>query len=271
MYNLKEKKLFVFDMDGTIYLGDTVFPAAVRLIKRLRSENKKVLFFTNNASLGHTSYMDKLTRLGFEPREEEILTSGDVTVEFIKKHRQGKSVYLVGTSDLNRLFADNGIPLTDGSSADITVTSLDLNLTYEKLRRACLLVENGSEFFSTHPDLVCPTDRGNIPDSGSIAALITAATGKEPTFFGKPSANAAEAIYSHTGISKEDIVIVGDRLSTDIATGKKNGFDSALVLTGVTSSSDLNGLEASDAPDMVFGDTSDIERAVFGNILPFTT
>ena len=97
---LQNKKLFIFDMDGTIYLGSRVFPFAIRFIRNLRAHGKRVLFFTNNASHSPTFYMEKLTRLGFEPSREEIMTSGDVTIEFLRRHRAGKSVYLVGTPDL---------------------------------------------------------------------------------------------------------------------------------------------------------------------------
>ena len=264
MSSISDKKLFIFDMDGTIYLGEQVFESAVALIKRLRREGRRVLFFTNNASKKPSSYIDKLKRLGFEPLENEIMTSGDVTVEFLKKHRAGKSVYLVGTPELEQSFAEHGITLTDGLSADIVVTSFDTTLTYEKLCRACRLIMNGAEYFSTHPDFNCPTEDGFIPDSGAISAFVTASTGVVPRYFGKPYPETMEMICSFTGIDKKDAAIVGDRLYTDIATGKKSGVTAILVLTGETNESDLDGLVTTALPDIVLADTHELEKLIFG-------
>ena len=267
MRELENKKLFVFDMDGTIYLGDIVFPKAVHLIKRLRSEGRKILFFTNNASHSPEFYAKKLARLGFEPREGEIMTSGDVTVEFLKRNRAGKKVYLVGTPDLEDSFKRAGIPLSDGSaprSGDIVITSFDTTLTYDKLSRACRLIMNGSEYLSTHPDFNCPTEDGFIPDSGAISAFVTASTGVTPRYFGKPYSDTMDMICSATGVDKQDAAVVGDRLYTDIAIGKRSGVTAILVLTGETSEKDLEGLDTSTAPDIVLPDAEALENMIFG-------
>ena len=116
---LKNKKLYIFDMDGTIYLGNQVFPFAIRFIKNLRKSGRRVLFFTNNASHSPKFYMEKLTRLGFEPSPEEIMTSGDVTAEFLLRHRKGQSVYLVGTPDLVNNFEEKGINLLSGKEGQV--------------------------------------------------------------------------------------------------------------------------------------------------------
>ena len=264
MHDLKTKKLFVFDMDGTIYLGERVFPEAVAFIKRLRSEGKRVLFFTNNASHNPEFYKEKLVRLGFEPMNGEIMTSGDVTVEFLKKERAEKSVYLVGTSELIASFEKNGIPLTDGLSGEIVVTSFDTTLTYEKLSRACRLIMNGAEYLSTHPDFNCPTEDGFIPDSGAISAFVTASTGKTPRYFGKPYADTMEMICSVTGVDKKDAAVIGDRLYTDIAIGKRSGVTAVLVLTGETQKKDLVCLSENELPDLIFNDMTEISKEVFG-------
>ena len=267
MRELENKKLFVFDMDGTIYLGDIVFPKAVALIKRLRSEGRKILFFTNNASHSPEFYAKKLARLGFEPQDGEIMTSGDVTVEFLKRNRAGKKVYLVGTPDLEDSFKRAGIPLSDGSdprSGDIVITSFDTTLTYDKLSRACRLIMNGSEYLSTHPDFNCPTEDGFIPDSGAISAFVTASTGVTPRYFGKPYSDTMDMICSATGVDKQDAAVVGDRLYTDIAIGKRSGVTAILVLTGETSEKDLEGLDTSTAPDIVLPDAEALENMIFG-------
>jgi len=262
---IKDKKLYIFDMDGTIYLGYNVFDFAIRFINNLRAAGKRVLFFTNNASHSDDFYMEKLTKLGFSPSREEIMTSGDVTKVFLHRKRPGKSVYLVGTDDLVNDFNKDGINLVDGDveSADIVITSFDTTLTYKKLDDACRLVRNGAEYLSTHPDFNCPTETGFIPDSGAIAAFVTASTGKTPTYFGKPYIETLEMICEHTGIDKNDMCIFGDRLYTDIALGARNGVTSILVLTGETTAEDVDNAEKKDQPAYVFDSLDDVDKLMF--------
>ena len=264
---IKSKKLYIFDMDGTIYLGGRPFDFAKRFIKNLRASGCRVLFFTNNAS--HTSpfYLSKLERLGFEPSADEIMTSGDVTLEFLKRHRAGKSVYLVGTDELVEEYAAKGIKLVNGESdprhADIVITSFDTSLTYEKLNIACRLIRNGAEYLSTHPDFNCPTEDGFIPDSGAIAALVTASTGKTPTYFGKPYKETVEMIGEATGFAREEMCIFGDRLYTDIALGKSFGVTSVLVLSGETTEEDVDAALPKDKPDFAFASLDDVDKLMF--------
>jgi len=261
IHPILQKKLYIFDMDGTIYLGDRVFDFAVRFLKNLRKSGRRVLFFTNNASHTDEFYQKKLTRLGFEPRADEIMTSGDVTIEFLKRHREGKRVYLVGTDELVEEFKCRGIPLVDAKAeaCDIVVTSFDTSLTYEKLNAACRFVRDGAEYLSTHPDFNCPTENGFIPDSGAIAAFVTASTGKTPTYFGKPYRETVEMIEESFGVSKDEMCIFGDRLYTDIALGKKHGVCSVLVLTGETTEADVQNANESDRPDYVFPSLAEID------------
>ena len=264
---IKDKKLYIFDMDGTIYLGGIPFDFAKRFIKNLRASGRRVLFFTNNAS--HTSpfYLKKLERLGFEPREDEIMTSGDVTLEYLKRYRAGKSVYMVATDELVEEYAAKGIKLVNGESdpqsADIVITSFDTTLTYEKLNIACRLIRNGAEYLSTHPDFNCPTENGFIPDSGAIAALVTASTGKTPTYFGKPYKETIEMIGEATGFDNSEMCIFGDRLYTDIALGKSFGVTSVLVLSGETTEEDVDAALPKDKPDFAFASLNDVDKLMF--------
>ena len=253
---IASKELYIFDQDGTIYLGGIVFPCAVKFINHLRESGKRVLFFTNNASHSPSFYFDKLTRLGFSPDKSEILTAGDVTVQFLLHHRTGKSVYLVGTPELYGQFKDAGVNLVDEKAerADIVVTSFDTTLTYEKLEAACRFIRNGAEYICTHPDFNCPTETGFIPDSGAIAALVTASTNVEPTYLGKPYAATIDMIGEITGVAREDMCIFGDRLYTDIALGKRHGVTSVLVLSGETTSKDVECAKECDRPDFIYND-----------------
>lgn len=262
---LLSKKLFIFDMDGTIYLGGRPFQFAIDFIGKLRESGYKVLFFTNNASHSTEFYYEKLRKLGFSPIDGEIMTSGDVTAVYLNRHRPNKSVYLVGTPELETVFKNSGIELTDEhcKSVDIVVTSFDTTLTYSKLEAACRYIRNGAEYLCTHPDLNCPTEDGFIPDSGAIAALVTASTNVKPVYFGKPYPETVEMISEFTGFEKNDMCIFGDRLYTDIATGKRHGIISALVLSGETTVSDLQTASEEDYPDIIFKDLSEADKAMF--------
>ncbi len=259
---LSEKKLFVFDMDGTVYLGDRVFPYAAALICRLREAGKRILFFTNNASHNPSYYMEKLKRMGFDPREGEVLTSGNVTAAYLTRTYPGQGVMLVGTPELKAQFAEAGIRLM--ADGEIVVTSFDTTLTYEKLERACRLIRGGAIWLSTHPDFNCPTEEGYIPDSGAITAFITASTGKTPTVFGKPYAPAIETMCQVTGTLAQDAVIFGDRLYTDIALGKRSGVTAVLVLTGETTVEDVEAAKDEDKPDFTVASLDVVKELLFG-------
>lgn len=268
---LQSKKLFIFDMDGTIYLGGNPFDFAVRYIVRLRASGHRVLFFTNNASHDPVFYLEKLTRLGFAPSPEEICTSGNVTAAFLTRRRAGKTVYLLGTPELYRQFRSAGIDLVcdengkpDGRKADIVVTSFDTTLNYEKLTIACDFIRYGAEYLCTHPDFNCPTETGFIPDSGAIAACVTASTGVLPTYFGKPYPETVEMIAEITGEEKKDMLIFGDRLYTDIATGKRHGITAALVLTGETKTADVDAAAEEEKPDLMLESLASADKMMFG-------
>lgn len=243
-------------MDGTIYLGDRVFPEARELIFLLREMGKKIIFYTNNASRSPARYVDRLTNLGFAPTPEEILTAGEVTVDFLTRERAGKSVYLMGTPDLEAQFRQAEIPLLPSSadSADIVVTSFDTTLTYEKLDAACRLIRHGAEYLCTHPDRNCPTENGFMPDSGAIAAAVTASTGVLPTYFGKPYAGAIATIAARSGCDAADMCMFGDRLYTDIAFGKRGKITAVLMLTGETDEKTALSSTPSDRPDVILPD-----------------
>ena len=268
---LESKKLFVFDMDGTIYLGGVPFDYAIRFINKLRESGRRILFFTNNASHSPEFYMNKLTRLGFNPSAEEICTSGNVTAAFLTSERAGKRVYLVGTPELYGQFKDAGVDLVcdengkpDGREADIVVTSFDTTLTYDKLTVACDFIRGGAEYLSTHPDFNCPTETGFIPDSGAIAALVTASTGAVPTYFGKPYPETVRMISEITGAAREEIIIFGDRIYTDIATGRRHGITAALVLSGECKESDAISASVEDQPDIMLESLLSAEQIMFG-------
>ncbi len=250
---LKRINLFVLDMDGTIYLGEKILPGAIEFVHTARKMGKKVVFFTNNASKNPNNYVEKLNRMGFGATREDVVTAGDVTIEYLKQNKPGQPVYLVGTPALHKSFEEAGIEISE--NANIVVSSFDTTLTYEKLVISCDLIRNGAEFYCTHPDYNCPTENGFIPDSGAIAALITASTNKTPKYFGKPHKETADMISNLFGVPFSETAIVGDRLYTDIALGKNNGLMSVLVLSGETKIEDVND---DNAPDIILNGIGEI-------------
>ncbi len=246
MDKLKNAKLFVCDMDGTVYLGERVLDGAIDFVNAVKASGKDFLFFTNNASRRKEDYLEKLERLGFGSCR--LMTSGDVTINYLLTNYPGKTVYVLGTRALKDSMAAAGVKLTEKADADVMVSSFDTELTYEKLCVACDCLRNGAVYLSTHPDYNCPTDGGFIPDSGAIAALITASTGKSPKYLGKPYKETAEAICSLKGVKPEECVSIGDRLYTDIAMAKNSGMMSVLVLSGETKKEDVN---ESNMPDYI--------------------
>ena len=252
---LKKIKLFVLDMDGTIYLDATPLDGAIDFCKALDSRGK-LAYFTNNASKNPEDYVKKLQTIGFPAVRKNVITSGDVTANFLNTAHKGEPVYLVGTPALEESFRKAGIPLSE--QAKIVVVSFDTTLTYAKLEHACTLIRSGARFYATHPDINCPTADGFIPDSGAICAAVSLSTSVRPRYFGKPYPETAEMLCRTSGLDKSEIAIVGDRLYTDIALGKKNGLLSVLVMTGETTPEMLQAAAADETPDLVFPGIKDI-------------
>lgn len=246
---LRSKKLFVLDMDGTFYLGDKLIEGSLGFLEKLKETGREFLFFTNNSSKNGSFYKQKLAGMGCYVEENKIVTSGDVTIKFLKENYPDKGVYLVGTELLGESFKKGGVRLA-GDKPDIVVLSFDTTLTYEKMLKACTFIRNGALFLATHLDLNCPTEDGFMPDCGAMCAMVEAATGVKPKYLGKPFRETVDMIKLITGRSADELAFVGDRLYTDIATGVNSGITGILVLTGETELKDV----ASSAvkPDFIF-------------------
>ena len=246
---LKAKKLFVLDMDGTFYLGDRLIEGSLGFLEKLKVTGREFLFFTNNSSKNSAFYKKKLAGMGCFVEESTVVTSGDVTIKYLKENYPGAGVYLVGTELLEESFKMSGIWLTD-DKPDIVVLGFDTTLTYEKMTKACTFIRNGAQFLATHLDLNCPTEDGFIPDCGAMCAMVEASTGVKPRYLGKPFRETVDMIKLITGKKDEELAFVGDRLYTDIATGVKNGITGILVLSGETELKDIEKSEVK--PDFIF-------------------
>ncbi|MBI3947325.1 MAG: HAD-IIA family hydrolase [Armatimonadetes bacterium] len=228
---------FLLDLDGTCYLGERAIPGAPEFVARCRSAGKRILWVTNNCSRSASEYAAKLQRLGFTATPGDVFTSGEATLQLLRREAVDR-VYLLGTPSLEREFRHAGIALT-AEDPQRLVAAFDLGVTYEKLRVACRLARAGVPFIATHPDLNCPTEEGSIPDCGAICAFITAATGVSPRVVGKPHSGMAEAAARRLGLPPERVAMVGDRLYTDIRMAVENRMTGILVLTGETTRADL--------------------------------
>ena len=256
-------KLFVLDLDGTFYLGGQIFPYSLRFLERVKDSNRRFLFFTNNSSKSPELYLDKLNGMDVSITRDDIMTSGDVCIDYLKKHHSDASVYLMGTDALRQSFNSAGIRLAgEGASTDSTeipdvvVCAFDTELTYEKLERACTSIRNGAVFLATHEDINCPTEDGFIPDCGAMCAAISLSTGKAPKYLGKPHKETVEKILSHTGLDLNEIAFIGDRLYTDVACGVNNGAKGFLVLSGETKNEDVSASPIK--PDAIFSNLGEV-------------
>lgn len=257
--DLRKKKLFVLDMDGTFYLGSKLIEGSLEFLKKLYDTGRDFLFFTNNSSRTSEFYKEKLAGMGCFVDENKIVTSGDVTIKYLLESYAQSRVYLVGTDLLRDSFIKSGIRLVD-DKPDIVVMSFDTTLTYEKISQACMFIRNGALFLATHMDLNCPTEDGFIPDCGAMCAMVEASTGAKPKYLGKPFMETVDMVKLITGMENDELAFVGDRLYTDIATAVNNGITGILVLTGETSVQDV---EKSDVkPDFIFDSLEALGQAL---------
>ncbi|ABR47189.1 HAD-superfamily hydrolase, subfamily IIA [Alkaliphilus metalliredigens QYMF] len=256
---LKEKTVYLLDMDGTIYLGDELIDGSKEFLETIKKQGKRYIFLTNNSSKSKETYVEKLNNLGIQASQEEVFTSGEATTMYLKKEKEGANIYLLGTKALEEEFKREGFILEKErhKNIDYVVLAFDTTLTYEKLWAACEYISEGVEYIATHPDFNCPLPNDKfMPDAGAMAALIEASTGKTPKVIGKPNKEVVESIASKYGLKKEDMVMVGDRLYTDIKTGKNAGIASVLVYSGETKEEDYRKSET--RADYVFNSVKEM-------------
>ncbi|TFF98984.1 MAG: HAD-IIA family hydrolase [Promethearchaeota archaeon] len=231
---LKEKKVFFFDLDGTMYLGDKLFEGVLDVINILKEKpDKKFFFFSNNSSKSTQDYLKKLHRLNLDVSVDNIILSQHPTIHYL--HNEGyKDIFLMGTTSLKKEFEAEGFHLTE-EDPEILVLAFDQELTYERLVKAAYHLQDGIPYIATHLDNRCPTERGYIPDAGGFAALLEKTTGRMPRVFGKPNKEMLLFKLEELNISPQNAVMFGDRLYTDIKMGLTAGITTCCVLSGETS------------------------------------
>ena len=263
MIQLHDLKCFLLDMDGTFYLGDQLLPGSLTFMNLLKNTGRDYLFVTNNSSCDAKFYAEKLARMGWKSSADKVITSGEATALYLEKQKPNAKVYLLGTPQLETEFSSRGFILTE-NNPDYVIIGFDKTLNYQKLVTACNLLRVGVPFIATHPDINCPTEAGFIPDCGAMLELIKASTGVVPQkIIGKPNKEIVETVLLKKNYQLSEIAMIGDRLYTDIATGKKAGITSILVMSGETTDEDLKKSDIQ--PDYVFKDLGALAQALASN------
>lgn len=258
---LRECELFLLDMDGTLYLGDEVFPGAIDFIRTLEATGREYIYLTNNSSRAGINYVNRLCGLGFPCEMRNVFTSGMATGMYLTDNYPGVGVYPVGTPAFERELESYGVRLSDGGDVGCVCVGFDTTLTYAKLDRAVHFLRRGAAFVAANPDWVCPMPADEVlPDCGSICAMLTAASGAKPFYIGKPNRSMVDIISKMTGVPNRRICCVGDRLYTDIAVAVNAGAQSVLVMSGETTPDIL--AESETKPGWVMADVAELGRCL---------
>ncbi len=231
---IREKKLWLFDMDGTIYEEETLFDGTLDLLSEIKNRGGRYVFITNNSSKSVTEYVKKVNQMGIRAGKDDFFTSAQAAILWLFKNMPGAKVYCQGTKSLVEELRASGIHVTEGvERVDAVLIGFDTELTSAKLRNTCeILSTQEVTYLATNPDWVCPVSFGFIPDCGSICQMIRNATNKWPVFLGKPEPKMVDIVREKFGCEIDETVVVGDRLYTDIAAGVNAGAASICVLTG---------------------------------------
>jgi NagD protein len=231
---------YALDLDGTVYLGDQLFDGAAETVRALR-ESANVVFVTNKPLETAESYAAKLTRLGIPTASDDIVTPLDSLVHYLDEHHPGEALLTIAEQLVDDVLREHGFDVIDDPfAAGVVVVSFDRTFSYEKLLAGYRAVKSGAAIVATNPDPFCPTPDGGLPDCAAMLAALEACTGaRAEAIVGKPSEHMGQAILRRLNVEPEFAVVVGDRLTTDIAMATSLGASSVLVLTGVTSADDL--------------------------------
>lgn len=261
MQSLRNLRHLALDLDGTLYLGGTLFPFTIPFLDRVRAMGLGRTFFTNNSSVSTKGYVQKLQKLGIDATADDIFSSTSATLSYLRHERpDAKRLFVLGTPALRGEFAENGFAvigetgITEAAGEpDVVVVGFDTTLDYERLCRAAWWIAQGKPYVATNPDAVCPTDKPTIlPDCGSVCRLLAHSTGREPdAVLGKPAAGMMTGLLRKRDLRPEQVAMVGDRLYTDMAMARSAGTLGVLVLTGEATRQQADAADAEAKPDLI--------------------
>ena len=256
MERLQNIKLYLFDMDGTLYLGQRLYDFTKELLQAIRTSGRKYLFVTNNSSKSVEDYILKLKNMGIDAQYEDFVTSSQATAYYLMQHHKNDRLFVCGTQSLKKELISSGLTITeDPDEVDCIVMGFDTELTFRKLEIVSkLLCTREIPYIATNGDYVCPTEFGSVPDCGSVCDMLYNVSGKRPIVIGKPSTLIPELAMERTGCKPEETALIGDRLYTDIRCGLNAGALAVLVLSGETTEEMLEASEIK--PDIVLADAS---------------
>jgi HAD superfamily hydrolase (TIGR01457 family) len=232
---------YIFDLDGTVYLGESAIPGAAQTIAALRERGFGVVFLSNKPLQPREVYAKKLTRLGIPTPTDDVINSSQVLTQYLVQEMPDATVFIIGEQPLIDEMAAAGLIISDNpGEIDVVVASFDRTFDYRKLDIGYQALRLGARFFATNADRTCPIKGGDIPDAAAVIGALEGCSGREVELVaGKPSAMIVEMVLKKLGLNANDCLMVGDRLETDILMGNQAGMSTALVLTGVTRRDDL--------------------------------
>ncbi len=261
---LADIKGIFFDLDGCIYRGHTPIEGVKDTISYLKSRGLKIIYLTNNASRSQKEYVEHFRKMGLDAIESEFYTSGMAAVEYIyRKFGSNNRVYVVGGNALKTLFKEKGFTVVDeehAMEANFVVSCFDPEFNFNRLKAACYAIQYGAKFIATNLDMILPVEDGYLPGAGAMAAAITAATKVKPFLIGKPSKIIINMALKYSGLRKDEVLIVGDKVETDIIAAKRAKMKSVLVLTGVTKAEDLGKIPEKYYPDIILESVNDMKK-----------
>lgn len=257
--NIADKKLFLLDMDGTIYEGARLFSYVNEFLEHIEKIGGRYIFITNNSSRSVKDYVVKLSNMGVKVTEDNFFTSSQATALYLNEHHKNQKIYCMGTRSMIAEMEKMGVSVTDSTEdAECIAVGYDTELTYQKLIDVSFLLQTKKDipYIATNPDRGCPTEFGLVPDCFAICEAINYAANRRPVYIGKPDRFMIEYAVQMSGFSKEEAVVIGDRLYTDIASGVNAGVDTVCVLSGESTSEDIDKSEIK--PTCIFEDIKEI-------------